>query len=145
MKSERAFRWLAYVNAALGVLTGCAGLFWFVALARVPAAPRSGAHADFDLVLIISVGLLSLGLTYGFLVAAIKHLRRPARRTALALAANTSVAIWLFANPLVKIPALFARLGPATPLVSLFIAFLVYRFVLRPAALATYAEPTENH
>jgi hypothetical protein len=52
------------------------------------------------------------------------------------LAANTSVLLWLGINALLQSTGLTVSLGPLAPvIISIVIAYLIYRFVLKPMAL----------
>lgn len=68
----------------------------------------------------------------------ILHLRQPSRKSALALASNTSVIIWLLLSGLFTAAKARGWVGPVYLLVPLIIAFLCHRFFLRPAALKAF-------
>lgn len=125
-------RALAWVNIVWGGLMTLLVL-GLVVLARPPDDASLGVVA---LVLLPILALLGLGFAWG----GVRHLRHPDRRSALALAANTAVLIWILAGTLGRLLHLDRWLGPVDPLVGLLVAFVIYRARLRPRAMRDFPD-----
>lgn len=123
-------RTLAWVNIVWGGLMALLVL-GVVILARPPDDAAVGTVA---LILLPTLALLGLGFAWG----GVRHLRRPDRRTALALAANTAVLIWILAGTLGRLLHLDRWLGPVDPLAGLLVAFVIYRALLRRRAMRDF-------
>jgi uncharacterized membrane protein YfcA len=131
MNTVRGFRFLAWANVALGVLLGCVGL---------GACMRMGHPDTLPAWVLTIMAMLLVAISAGIVFCACRHLRRQNMRSALALAANTSVIIWLLCGMLAP-PAL--RSMPSRlliPMASLAVAFGCYCIVLRPLAQRAFKD-----
>ena len=130
MPLPRAFRTVAWVNVVCGVLVGVWGAY---SVSGVFAAEGTKTLL-LDGVVVAVMLIIAAAVSQ----AAIAHLRRPTRKTALALAANTAVIVWLAAGTLLDSLGPARLKEPAATLLAVIVAYLCHRFVLKPAALRAF-------
>jgi hypothetical protein len=134
MNSIRLFRLLAWVNLAAGVLMGCSVLV---------GAGNMAMKKEITLLPALFVAVL-LAIGYCLIHAARVHLKQANQGSALGLAANTAVVIWVLGGHLLRLAGLEKNLGPAYGFVAIVVAYLCYRLALKPAALRDFIGETEK-
>lgn len=132
MPSSHAFRTVAWFNVVCGVLVGAWGAVTVAGLFAARARETLLMDAVVVAVMLIIAAVMSL--------TAIAHLRGPTRKTALALAANTAVIVWLVAGTLLDSLGIPRLSGAPATLMAVIIAYLGHRFILKPAALRAFPE-----
>jgi branched-subunit amino acid ABC-type transport system permease component len=135
MTSALTFRLLAIANLALGALLTLSTLFAIIAAMRSPA--------DVGLVTFFFVAFLAL-IAVSLAQAGWNHLRKPSRKTALVVAANTSVVIFGIVASAVRSLRLDRSTEPAVGVGAILVAYLVYRWFLRPLAVRSFDSEAKN-
>ncbi len=130
MSSPRALRTVAWLNVVCGIAVGVWGACSVSGLFAAKGAGTLLMDGVVVAVMLIIAAVVSR--------TAVVHLRQPTRKTALALAANTAVIVWLVAGVLLDSLGIARLKEPATTLMAVIVAFLAHRLVLKPAALRAF-------
>lgn len=131
MNSVRTYHVIAFVTGGFGAL---------LAIGVIAAAFLGALSAEEKKDMLLAYALLALAaiIAVGLVHSAIAHLKKPGRRSALTLAVNTAVLIWGFSSGLLGAVGAKEAIGPAYSVIGIGIAYLCYRFSLRPAALHAF-------
>jgi hypothetical protein len=133
MDAVRLFRFLAFVNIASGAVLAVE-----VIVSLVGILGSNESHLS----LFIGLFLALVGTIAGTLIRlALRHLRQPTQKSAVAIAANTAVIAWfLLSMSLTAAGSDRANeiMEHACVLVSVALGYLCYRFLLKPAALRAF-------
>ena len=127
----RVYRNIALFNVGCGAVLGVGvvvGAFMLAASGERKSLAFVGA-----LLLVVAVLAMSL------IMSALSHLKQPEPRTVRSLALNTTIVIWLLAGGLLGVSGLKQVIGPAYIAVAMAVAFLSYRYFLKPVALRFFS------
>jgi hypothetical protein len=128
MHPTSIYRSLAAFNSIIGLLSASGVVTLGVAIRR--NTPEAVSFFRWGILIILAM------VACGLIWTALSFFRAPNSKNAQLLAANTSVLLWLGINALLQSTGLTVSLGPLAPvIISIVIAYLIYRFVLKPMAL----------
>lgn len=130
MISSRTFKLLGVANLILGALFTLSTLFMLVGLV-------AGPHTV-ELVAWFLAAFLA-AIAFSLVQAGWNHLRAPNCKTALAVAANTSVVIFAIVASAARALDPGRAAEPGIGLGAILVAYAIYRRLLRPLALRTFA------
>ncbi|MBK8477087.1 MAG: hypothetical protein IPL39_12550 [Opitutaceae bacterium] len=136
MKHPAIFRTIALIHIALGSLV----LFGFALMSFAVLGAEKGDLSLLGIEMIVVPTVVAGGLLY----AAVAHLKNPNRKSALALAANSSVIIWLTISGVLRAFRREDSHSPVYFLSALVLASLIYRMLLKPSALRAFPEESPN-
>jgi hypothetical protein len=130
------FRYLAFIHVICAlilfgsaVLTGLGGF-------RVASA--------FMLIFMTLFAVLLGLISWKMYRSALAYLRSPTQRTALVMAANSSVLIWFVLYGIFDAILDQKRIDPLGLIITLLIAWISYRLFLKPAALRTFSNESQT-
>jgi uncharacterized membrane-anchored protein len=123
----------------IAIINGCVGALFAVGV--VVMGVIAVVVGDLKTMLLgFALLTVSAAIAYSLLDSALAHRKKATRRTALALAANLSVLIWIICGKCLAATDLKEFVGPAHAVIALGLAYLAYRFFLKPAALQAFPE-----
>ncbi len=128
MRALTAYRLIAAVNGIAGMLM--ASTVVAVVFPFIRRAEKDIQH----LYLAVMVAVMAI-LAVGLIWTAVSFFKNPTAKNALALAANTSVIIWVFIARVIDGTKAGSIVGPAHIIIGVVIAYLIYRLLLKPLAL----------
>lgn len=133
MNSLRLFRVLAYSNLVAGILMASSVVIVGVGLMVTNSEKTNG-------ILGIGLALLTLLGCISFIVLKTvrTYFKRPDLVSALGLARDAAVILWLVFFRLFEKTAVQEFSDPLFSLVALLVSYAAYRFLLKPAALAVF-------
>lgn len=129
MKTVRVYQVIAVINGGIGALLAVG-----VVAAGIAAAFAEGKKSVLAFGLLAVLAIVAVSLIH----SAVVHLKRPSRPSALTLAANSAVIIWILCSRFLNATDLKDIVGPAYVGIAILLAYLCYRLVLKPAALRAF-------
>jgi hypothetical protein len=130
MKPISLYRWIAGVNAVIGVFVAVGFFAVIFALIKSPPSP-----AEVSWYFIAGTGVVMAVMSVGLISTAVLYFKNPIQRFALSLAVNSSVILFFVLGAITKFEFIVRNLGPAYVLFDVLFAYLIYRLILKPLAL----------
>lgn len=131
------YRHIALSHIITGVIVVAfaiaAGIILFASTSDTLSAGMGG-------LLLIVAGVIGFSLIHSGLT----HRRRPTQKSAMEIAANSSVLLWIILQSVLADSSISGLLGPAHQLLPLGVAYFVYRWQLRPAALRGFQQTAQT-
>lgn len=126
----RIYRIIAVVTGGFGALLGLGVVALVIGAAF--GGQTNGALLAFALLAVVGIVAVS------FVSSAIVHLRRPSRKSALTLASNFAVLIWITFNRLLAATNFKDWVGPAYAWAAIILAYIIYRLLFKPLAIRVF-------
>ena len=126
------YRKIAGWNLAAGAALGATALWMGLA----PFLGKAEPHSFLEAALIAFLAVVAVSIVQ----LAVTHLRTPSQKTALSLAVNTSVLLWIVLTAVAVVSPIKAKLGSSHWILAAAVAFYVHKRWLRPVALQQIAK-----